>query len=82
MSTRFKLLTGSIDTGRWTGVDHGESEKVAEGLKLSKAERVHGRIFCGVQCTWQSADDKYRMRRSAIVVGHVRDYSRKRMRQL
>ena len=47
--------------------------KVTESLKLSKAERVHGRIFCGVQCTWQSADDKYRRRRSAIAVGHVRD---------
>ena len=29
-----------------------------ESLKLSKAERVHSRIFYGVQCTWQSADDK------------------------
>ena len=57
-STGIKLVTGPIDAGRWTGVDHGESEKVAEGLKLSKAERVYGRIFCGVQCTWQSADDK------------------------
>ena len=55
-------------------VDYGESEKVAERLKLSKAERVHRRIFCGVQCTWQSADDKYRRRRSAIAVGHARDY--------
>ena len=74
MSTRFKLVTGSIGTGRWTGVDHEESEKVAEGLKLSKAERVHGCIFCGVQCTWQSADDIYRRRRSAVDVGHARDY--------
>ena len=73
-STRFKLVTGSIGTGRWTGVDHGESEKVTESLELSKAERVHGRIFCGVQCTWQSADDKYRRRRSAIAVGHATDY--------
>ena len=46
---------------------------MAESLKLSKAERVHDRIFCGVQCTWQSVDDKYRRRRSAIAVGHARD---------
>ena len=81
-STGFKLVTGSIGAGRWTRVDHGESEKVAESLKLSKVERVHDRIFCGVQCTWQSADDKYRRRQSAIVVGHVRDYLGKRVRQL
>ena len=72
-STRFKLVTGSIGAGRWAGVDHGESEKVAESLKLSKAERVHGRIFCDVQCTWQSADDKSIRRWSAIAVGHARD---------
>ena len=47
---------------------------MADSLKLLKAERVHGRIFCGVQCTWQSADDKYRRRRSAIAMRHVRDY--------
>ena len=81
-STRFKLVTGSIGAERWTGVDHGESEKVAESLKLPKAERVHDHIFCCVQCTWQSADDKYRRRRSAIVAGHVRDSPGKRMRQL
>ena len=63
-------------------MDHTESEKVTESLKLSKDERVHGRIFCGVQCTWQSADDKYRRRRSAIAMRHVKDYPEKRMRQL
>ena len=56
------------------GVDHGESEKVTESLKLSKTERVHDRMFYGVQCTWQSVDDKYRRRWSAIAVGHIRDY--------
>jgi hypothetical protein len=35
-STRFKLVNGSIGAGRWIGVDHGESEKVAESLDLSK----------------------------------------------
>ena len=49
-----------------------------ESLKLLKAERVHGRIFCDVQCTWQSADDMYRRRWSAIAVGHVRDYPGKK----
>ena len=55
-------------------MDHRESEKVSENLKLSKAERVHGGIFWGVQSTGQSADEKYRGRGSAIVVGHARDY--------
>ena len=76
-STRFKLVTRFIGAGRWTGVDHGESEKVTESLKLSKAERVHGHIFCGVQFTWQSVDDKYRRRWSAIAMGHVSDYPEK-----
>ena len=57
---------------------HRESEKVTESLKLSKAERVHDRIFCGVQCTWQSAYAKYRRRRSAIAVRRARDYSGKK----
>ena len=45
---------------------------------MSKAERVHGRILCDVRCTWQSADDKYRRRRSAIAVRRARDYSGKK----
>lgn len=36
----------------------GNLRKWQESLKLLKAERVHGRIFCDVQCTWQRADDK------------------------
>ena len=77
-STGFKLVTGSIGAGTWIGVDHEEYKKVAESLKLSKAEKVHGRIFYGVRCTWQSADDKYRRRRSAIAVGHARDYPKRK----
>ena len=59
-------------------MDHRESEKVAESLKLSKAEKVHGYTFGGVQCTWKSVNDRDRRRRSVVVVGHVRDYMGKK----
>ena len=55
-STRFKLVTGSIGAGRWTRDDHGESEKVAGRLELSKQ-----REYMAVYSVVFSAHGKVRM---------------------
>ena len=55
----------------------GNLRKCFGKSEMSKASRVHSRIFCDVQCTWQSAGDGMQKEAECCSCGTCRRLSEK-----